>query len=306
MKLKTVLFVIVLNLIIVAAEIFFGLLSGSMALIADAAHNLGDVAAVVVTFIALVYGAKAATARMTFGWIRAEMMAAFVNSLFLCATMIYVLYESGARFINPEAVDAVYVMWVAAVALAANGFSAWLLKGAGVGHHHHDHSHAHEHHNHHEDLNIRSAYLHMLSDALISLGVIVGGAAVYFFEISRIDSAIAVLFSLWILKEAFAVLKRSFFSLMDINADELETYETALLQYDEISSVHDLHLFRPSSKECHFSAHLVLSGNPDLAAVEHLLERVHHTLEHLGVTHSLLQPETAKYAQESPLCAAHR
>lgn len=306
MKTRTVLFVIVLNLTIVAAELFFGFLSGSMALIADAAHNLGDVAAVVVTFIALVYGAKAATARMTFGWLRAEMMAAFVNSLFLCATMLYVLYESILRFINPEAVDAVYVMVVAAVALAANGFSAWLLKGAGVEHHtHHDHGCDECHHHGHEDLNIRSAYLHMLSDALISLGVVAGGAAIYFFGISRIDSGIAILFSLWILKEAAGVLKQSFLSLMDINPDELSRYEAALLAFEEIDSVHDLHLFRPSSKECHFSAHLVLNGNPDLQAIEALIERARHTLEHLGVTHSLLQPETAKYAQNSRLCSAH-
>ena len=136
MKARTVLFVIVLNTVIVALEIFFGFLSESMALVADALHNLGDVFAVIVTYIALVLGAKAASKTKTFGYQRAEMMAAFVNALFLVITMVYILYEATVRFVNPQSVDGLYMVGVASVALVANGISAWLLGKAGAPHHH--------------------------------------------------------------------------------------------------------------------------------------------------------------------------
>ena len=316
MKTRTVLFVIVLNSLVVALEIFFGFLSSSMSLIADATHNLGDVAAVIVTFVALVFGAKAATGKMTFGFLRSEMMAAFVNALCLVATMIYVLFEAAARLLNPAEVEAITVIAVAAAALVANGISAYLLKGAGVAHSH-DHSHrdhAHNDHDHshdkhdsddHKDLNVHSAYLHMLSDALISLGVIIGAVAVHICGVNQIDSLLAIVFSLWIMYEAFKVLKKSFFSLMDMNVKELANFETALLEAAEVESIHDLHLYQPSSKTCFFSAHLVLRENLTLEQIEALLERLRHTLEQLGVTHAIFQPETAKYAQTSALCAAH-
>ncbi|MDR2906298.1 MAG: cation diffusion facilitator family transporter [Helicobacteraceae bacterium] len=302
MKKNSVLFVVILNSLIVAFELFFGVISGSMALITDAAHNLGDVAAVIVTFIAIIYGAKAASEKFTFGFVRSEMMAAFVNALFLCVTMIYISYEAIGRVFNPIAIEAKYVIVVAFIALIANGISAFILKKAGVAH---SHRHAGDCDHVHEDLNVKSAYLHMLSDALISLGVIVGGIAILLFEIVWLDSVLALAFSAWIFFESYKVLKASFFSLMDYNKESLKTYEDALKKFEIVKSVHDIHLFAPSSAEKHFSAHIVLAGNPTLSDVEKLLEEIRRDIARLGVTHSLIQSETAKYAQDDILCAAH-
>lgn len=304
MKIATVLFVIILNFVIVLLEVVFGILSQSMALIADAFHNLGDLFAVVITYIALILGTRVASTTKTFGYQRAEMMAAFVNSLFLVATMIYILYEAGARFIQPQQVDGWYMIVVAGVALVANGISAYLLNKAGVEHHHHHEGCSHHHH-HDEDLNLKSAYLHMLGDALISLGVVVGGLCVLLLEIDRIDSTIAIIFSLYILKESWWVLKKSFFSLMDFMDDSIDNVCQLIGSDEMVESLHDLHITKPSSKEKHISAHIVLKDNLDLITIEALLQRIRLQLGEHGFTHIVLQPESKKYHQDEILCTHH-
>ncbi len=312
-KKQKVALVIILNLAIVVLEVVYGVVSNSVSLIADAVHNLGDVLAVIVTFIALMLGAKKASERMTFGFVRAEMMAGFVNSLFLLVSMAYILYESVDRLLHPETVAPEYMIVVAAVALIANGISAAILHkiGGEFAHvHHHDHGqdhhdHTRHGHHHHHDLNIRSAYLHMLSDALISLGVVIGGVMIYLFDINMIDSILSILFSLYILKETCAILRHTFLSLMDINHDELEPIEAVLTAPGSVHSVHDLHLHRPSSKEMYLSAHLVFDNDLTLGQIETVLLKLREELKVLGVTHSVLQPETTKMAQENILCAEH-
>lgn len=313
-KKQKVLAVIVLNLLIVALEVFYGLIANSVSLIADAVHNLGDVLAVIVTLIALILGARSASERMTFGFVRAEMMAGFVNSLFLLVSMAYILYESVERLLHPEDVASEYMIVVAAVALVANGISALILHKIGGefahAHHHHEHGDHRDDHNtkhghHHHDLNIRSAYLHMLSDTLISLGVVIGGIAIYFFDLSMIDAVLSILFSLYILKETVAILRHTFLSLMDINQDDLSDIQAILLGPESIHSIHDLHLHRPSSKTMYLSAHLVFDENLSLAQIETILLDLRKALGRLGVTHSVLQPETVEMAQENILCAEH-
>lgn len=307
-KKQKVALVIALNLAIVALEVVYGVVANSVSLIADAVHNLGDVLAVFVTFVALTLGAQKASESMTFGFVRAEMMAGFVNAFFLLLSMGYILYESVLKLIHPEAVKAEYMIGIAAVALAANGVSAVILHRIG-GEYAHAHRHEHAPHgsrdHHHHDFNIRSAYLHMLSDALISLGVVIGGVVISLFGIYTIDPILSILFSLFILKETVSILKHSFFSLMDINTDDLGPIEECILSFDNVHSIHDLHVHRPSSKEMYLTAHLVFDADLTLAEVETLLKEIRTKLRSMGITHSVLQPETMEMAQENILCSAH-
>ncbi len=133
--------VIVLNITLVIAEIIAGIYSGSMALIADAFHNLGDVLALFISLIAIIYGAKKATETMTFGYIKAEIMAAFINSLFLIITMIFILVESINRFLNPTEINAPIVIFASLIALLINAYSTILLKQNDIGHHHENDDH---------------------------------------------------------------------------------------------------------------------------------------------------------------------
>jgi len=301
-------------------EIVYGVAANSISLIADAAHNLGDVLAVIVTFIAIVFGARSATHSMTFGYVRAEMMAGFINSLFLVISMFYLVYESFVKLIHPEVVQSEYMMIVASVALIANGISAFILHRISAeyahSHHHHGHDHdgdcdEHDHdehshsHGHHHDLNLRSAYLHMLSDALISLGVIIGGAAIYLFGFYAIDPLLSILFSLYIFKETLGILKHTFLSLLDINTDDLEKIEALMLSFKSVHSIHDIHLYRPSSKSMYLSSHLVFDEEMTLAQTEEVLVEIRKALKQAGVTHSVLQPETVRMIQENIFCSEH-
>lgn len=296
-----------LNMLIVVLELIFGALSNSLSLITDALHNLGDVLALFVAFVAAYYALKAATSKMTFGYIRAEMMAAFVNSLFLCVTMIYVLYEAFIRFLNPVAIDTSSVIAVASIALVINGISAYLLRENHHLHHHHATSHDHEcDHDHHEDLNLKAAYLHMLGDAVISLGVVLGAFATRYFDAVFIDPLITFIFGSYILKSSSNVLKDSFFSLMDANPHDIKKYEELILSFKEIDAVHDIHLTSPSSNEIYFSAHIVLSSNMSLDEIEKIIEDIRLALkQRFGVTHLLIQPESVKYAQAEQYCLTH-
>ncbi len=307
---KKILLIGLLNISIVIAEIIFGIFSNSLALITDALHNLGDVLALGIAFLAAHYMSKEASSKMTFGFVRSEMMAAFVNSAFLCVTMIFVLFESVKRFLNPLEIEATQVIWVATIALVANGISAYLLRGEH--HHHHDHDHHHEHeehceheHHHHDDLNVKAAYLHMLGDAAISLGVIIGAVASLYLKTPYIDPLLSLLFGAYILKSSYEVLRHSFDSLMDSNKQGTNKIESILLEFDEIHSLHDVHMTAPSSKDRFFSAHVVLKNDLSLSMTEELLERMRERLKHSGITHSILQPETIKYANNHGYCCSH-
>ena len=296
--------VISLNISLVIAEIIAGIYSGSMALIADAFHNLGDVLALFISLIAIVYGAKKASESMTFGYIKAEIMAAFINSLFLIITMIFILIESVNRFLNPTEINAPIVIFVSLIALFINAYSTILLKQNNI-EHHHDHDEEEHHHHEHEDMNIKSAYLHMLGDAVISLSVAVGGVIIYFFGIVAIDSVLSVLFSIYIIKETFPILKKSFYSLMDSNIDDLKQIKNLIINSDShILSIHDLHLYRPNSSECYGSVHIVLNENLTLLEIETILENIRFILSKNEITQFIIQPESIKY-NNNENCVIH-
>ncbi|PRM92260.1 cation transporter [Arcobacter cryaerophilus gv. occultus] len=296
--------VIALNISLVIAEIIAGIYSGSMALIADAFHNLGDVLALFISLIAIIYGAKKASESMTFGYVKAEIMAAFINSLFLIITMIFILVESINRFLNPTDINAPIVIFASLIALFINAYSTILLKQNNI---EHNHEHDENEHNHkHEDMNIKSAYLHMLGDAVISLSVAVGGVIIYFFGIVAIDSVLSVIFSLYIIKETFPLLKKSFYSLMDSNIDDLKQIENLIINSNShISSIHDLHLYRPNSNECYGSVHIVLNENLSLIEIESISENIRLELKEKGINHFIIQPESIKYHHDNIDCLIH-
>ena len=303
MQAKKIFWIILFNLVIIAAEVVFGLLSNSFALIADALHNTADVMAIGITYIALVLGTRKTTFRYTFGFIKAEMMAAFINSLFLFLAMFVMIYHAIDKLLHPEIIEPLYMISVGLVAVVANGVSAYLLHKIGVEHHHHDHDH--EHHHHHEDANIKSAYLHMLSDALISVGVVVAGIFIYFFQIYSIDSILTVVFSLYILKHTYPLLTKSFYALMDINASQITLDELhEIIKADSrVLEFHDLHLSQPSSKHEFISFHIVLDDNSlTLEAIEKITKEIERKLHAKGFDHILIQVDSKLHAKENIGC----
>lgn len=306
--------VIALNISLVIAEIIAGIYSGSMALIADAFHNLGDVLALFISLIAIIYGAKKVSDSMTFGFIKAEVMAAFINSLFLIVTMLFILVESINRFFQPSEINAPIIIFTSIIALIINAYSTILLKQNNIEYHHnhshdeHEHSCGHDedgHHHHHEDMNMKSAYLHMLGDAIISLSVAIGGVIIYFFGITMIDTILSVIFSIYILKETIPLLKKSFLSLMDSNSDDTKKVEKLILENNNIFSIHDLHLYRPNSSNCYGSVHIVFKENLLLEDVEIVIEEIRKKIKIYNITHFIIQPESIKYHLDNIECCSH-
>jgi cobalt-zinc-cadmium efflux system protein len=302
MNRKKLYLAIALNLLIVAAELLSGLFANSMSLVADALHNFGDVISLVIALIAVIFSRKKPTRAMTYGFIRSEMMAGFVNSLFLLFSMIFIAYESVMRLLKPVEPNGTVMMAVAAVALAANVFSALLIRDLGVPHNH-DHSHSHGRED--QDMNLKAVYLHLVSDAGISLGVIVGGALILFFRIPLIDPIFSLVFTLFILYECIKVIRVTFLSLMDAAGKNLDEIEKKVLSHREVLSLHDVHLSRPSSRDVYFTAHLVVRDGTSLNHIEKLFETLRKELRDFGVTHPLFQPETEKYHKDEKACEPH-
>lgn len=296
-KEQKILFIILFNMIIIFSEILFGIISNSFALIADALHNTGDVIAVVITLIALKVAKKSTDFQFTFGFIKAEMMAAFINTSFLFLTMIYLLYESFLRLFEPQVIDPVYMIIVGMIAVVANGISAYILHSMEVGYHHH---HSREHHN---DANIYSAYLHMLADAMVSVAVVVAGVFIYLFQIYFIDSVLTIVFSGYILVHSYPLLKKSFYALMDSNTMDIskEQLDAIILENTEsVLQYNDLHIYSPNSKENYISFHLIFHDeNTPLSLCETINETIRAKLKQIGFTHILIQNNTQKFVKDT-------
>lgn len=302
MREKRLLSVIFFNLIIVIGEIVFGLLANSFALIADALHNGGDILAIVITYIAVKLEKRPTTFRWTFGFLRIEMMASFVNTMFLILTMFYLIYEAISKFSNVEEIEPIYMVIVGTIAIIANGLSAYLLKGiSSCPHHHHDHNHHHE-----DDANIYSAYLHMLADALISVGVVVAGIVIYFYNIYYLDSVLTVIFSIYIIFHSYPLLKRSFLALIDANRFYLseERLQDTILKDSRIVEYHDLHIYQPSSKHNFISFHVVLDRDDYLLKeCEEIVRSLKSKLRDLGFTHILIEVDSVSNRSDEVFCS---
>ncbi|MDD5211306.1 MAG: cation diffusion facilitator family transporter [Sulfuricurvum sp.] len=297
---RRVAFVILLNIIIVIIESSVGVISGSLALLSDAWHNLSDVLALIVTAIALGLATRPVSMTMTYGYVRSEMMATFINASFLSLLMIWVAVEAIDRLLHPMPVNGWLTMITASVALIVNTASAVLLGG-------HTHMHSHDDEGDHHDLNIRAAFWHMAGDAILSLAVVLGGGAMIVWGIPWIDSVLSLIFAAVILIASAKLISQSFSSLMDrTDPKALAKFSAIITNHPLVLEIHDVHLVRPSSREHYFSAHIVLDESLKLVEVEQIIEELRHNLSHAGATHILLQPETQKYAGENNVhCNGH-
>ncbi|PMP76569.1 MAG: cation transporter [Sulfurihydrogenibium sp.] len=271
-----------LNLLIVILQIVFGLYSNSISLITDAVHNFQDVLSLVVALIAIYVISKKPTLEMTYGFLKAEVMAAFVNNLVLLFTLIFILYESVVRLLNPEEVKGFYVIVFGLLAFVINLFSALILKI----HHHHD-----EHH-HHEDLNIKAAYLHLLSDAVLSLAVVVGGVFIYLFSVYWVDPTLSLIFVFYILREVLKALKENYHILMEGVPEKIDLkslIEEIEKKFPDILEIHDIHVWSVSSNDIYLSAHIVVK---ELKSFDCLLEELEKFFYEKGISHITIQPES--------------
>ncbi len=268
--------VILLNLAITIAEVVGGLLSGSLALLSDALHNLSDTMAMAISYLALLISRKPRDERRTFGYRRAQTLAAFVNASFLLLISIYLIYESVMRFLNPEPIKSGLMIIVASIGLAANFLSVLLL-----------HSHAKG------NLNLRSSYLHLLGDTISSVGVIMGGIAIHLWGVYWLDPVVTVLIALYILKEVWHVLRKTVDIFMqsapDIDFDEMQGRIESI---DGVGNIHHLHVWMYDEDHTHLEAHVEVDDMllSETTRIRKQIEEVLHT--RYRIRHVTLQMES--------------
>jgi len=265
---------ITLNCVFVLAEIVYGIKANSLALLADAGHNTGDVLALAMTWVATLLAKRKASERFTYGLQSASILAALANSLILMLAIGGISWEALQRFGSPETPMGTTVMIVAGVGVAVNGLSAWLFHDSG-----------------HHDINIRGAFLHMLMDAAISLGVVISGALILQTGWLWIDPLMSLLIVSVIIASTWRLLKHSVSLALHavpaaIDAAKVKAF---LAGCKGVKEVHDLHIWAMSTTEVALSAHLIMpEGHPGDAFIHELT----HELEELfHISHATLQIE---------------
>jgi len=278
---------ITLNVGFVAVEAYYGWKIQSLALLADAAHNLGDVAGLLLAWVGALAGQRQPDARHTYGWQRGTILAALINAVLLLVAMGWLAWEALGRLQSPHATEGWTVIVVAAIGIAINTATALLfLRGR-------------------EDLNIRGAFLHMAADALVSLGVVVGGVLFLWQGWLWIDPVMSLLIAAVVVVGTWGLFRQSVHLMFDGVPPHVSLHEVqqCLLALPGVQAVHDLHVWPTSTSQAALTAHLVLADSAATAAdTAVLLARAQHELEQrFGIRHSTLQLESAAFAAQCHL-----
>ncbi|WP_426175470.1 cation diffusion facilitator family transporter [Massilia sp. TWR1-2-2] len=265
---------LVLTLLFAVIEVVTGFISNSLALISDAGHMVTDAAALGLALLAQLIAKRPPSARHSFGFGRAEALAAFVNCLAMLALVGWIVYEAVRRFADPQPVQGAIVLGVAAVGIVINLLVAWMLSRD------------------HQNMNTRAAMVNVMGDLLGSIAAVVAGAVIHFTGWVRIDPLLSVFVSLLILKSTIGVLRESYHFLMKGVPDQIDYVQVGadLAALDGVKSVHDLHIWEMSPGEPALIGHLEIA---DLARWPQVLRAVQDMLlaKH-GIDHVTLQPET--------------
>lgn len=274
--------VTVLNVLITVVEILGGLLSGSLALLSDAFHNLSDSASIVISYIAQRIATKPETPQRTFGYRRAEILSALLNAGLLIVIALFIVIEAVKRFMHPDHVNGDIMTVVAVVGLLANFISAGLL-------------HAGSRHS----LNIKATYLHILADGLSSIGVVITGIILIFWHVKWLDPVVSVLVALYISYEALPIIQKTINILMqaapDIDYDAIKKDITSIPQ---VNSVHHVHAWLVDEHHTMFSAHINCE-DIKLSEVEPIYRQISKLLQDkYHISHVTIQAECQRGINE--------
>ena len=269
---------IALNLGFVLIEVIYGLMANSVALVADAGHNLGDVLGLGMAWVATVLARRAPSQTHTYGLRRGTILAALANAMLLLMAVGAIAVEGVRRLVDPVTVASTTVMVVAALGMIINGLTAWMFASG-----------------RHGDINLRAAFLHMAYDALISLGVVVAGGVIFLTGWTRLDPLVSLAIAGVILAGSWSLLRESVGMSLDavparLKPEEVSTY---LKLQPGVTALHDLHIWPMSTTETALTCHLVMPGGHPGDAV--LAELAHELLERFGIGHATIQVEVDEH-----------
>lgn len=282
----------VLNVLITVAQFIGGVLSGSLALLSDALHNFSDVMSLLISYYAHKLSHRPQNFQQTFGFKRAEILAALFNASVLIAISFYLIVESVERFFHPQPIASVWVIILAAFGIIINGLSAWLL-----------------HQDADQNLNIRSAYLHLLGDLMTSFAVLLGGLMIYLYGWPWIDPLLSFAISIYLIRSSYEIIRESGGMLMQFAPADVSVQNIIdkVAKFEAIESIHHIHLWQLDDKTVFLEARLNFREDMCLSAVSTIINDLSHALEAIGISHTTFQCETGKNAREAvlPRCGLH-
>lgn len=277
---KKLLFSILLNIVITLSQVIGGIISGSLALLSDALHNFSDVLSLIISYLANRFTSKKASVTKTFGYKRAEIMAAFVNSATLIVIAVVLIKEAVERFLQPETIAPALVIWLSALGILANGFSVLLIKKEAG-----------------QNMNMRSAYLHLLTDMMASVAVLIGGLLMYFYQLYWVDPFLTIVIGFYLIYMGYDLLKSSTKVLMLFTPDQIKVDDIVKIVGDHpaIKNVHHVHIWQLNEREIHLEAHMDFYENINLNTFDDILKGIEEKVFHeFGITHLSIQPEFGK------------
>ncbi len=277
---RNLLISILLNIGITVAQVIGGIISGSLALLSDALHNFSDVLSLILSYLANRFTKKQASSKRTFGYKRAEIMAAFVNSATLIVIALILIKEAVERFFQPEPIAPDLVIWLSTLGIAVNGFSVLLIKKDAD-----------------SNLNMKSAYLHLFTDMMASVAVLAGGLLMHFFQLFWIDPLLTIVIGIYLIYMGYDLLKSSTKVLMLFTPDEIEIEGLVgeISRIPAIKNIHHVHLWQLNEHEIHLEAHIDFHENISIQAFETILKEIEEIVYHdFGITHVSIQPECGR------------
>lgn len=267
---------IVLNVGITFAQAIGGIISGSMALLSDAAHNFSDVLSLTISYLANRLSKKEATEKQTFGFRRSEILAAFINSVTLIVIAIFILIEAVQRLINPVIIAAEWVIALAIAGILVNGISVLFIRN-----------------DTHENLNMKSVYLHLIGDMLTSVAVLLGGLAMKYIEWYWTDSVFSIIIAIYLLYMSWGIVKSSLRIIMQFTPDKVDIHDIAveIENIDGVKNIHHIHVWQINEHDLMFEAHIDVSDDVKISDFEKILTIVNSVLKSHNIHHSTIQPE---------------
>lgn len=277
---KNLLISIFLNIVITVAQVIGGILSGSLALLSDALHNFSDVLSLVFSYVANKLSKREASVNQTFGYKRAELIAAFVNAMTLIIVALILIYEAFQRFRDPQVIASGLVIWFSVLGIVVNGLSVLMLKSDAD-----------------KNLNMKSAYLHLFTDMMASVAVLVGGLLMKYFQWFWVDSFLTLCIAIYLLYVGYDLLKNSTQMLMLFTPSHIDISEiiSEVHKIPGTEKLHHIHVWYLNDAELHLEAHLDCQEDIRMSEFNEIVLQMEHVLfEKFKINHINIQPEYKK------------
>ncbi len=264
-----------INILLTIAQIVGGVISGSLSLVADALHNLSDAGAIVVAIVARNIGNKAPNKTMTYGYKRAEIIGVIINSASLVAVGVYLIFEAIGRYFNPAPIDGWIVFGVAGIALVIDIATALLTYSAGAK----------------DNMNIRAAFIHNISDALASVVVIITGLLIIYFQFYIFDVIATIGISIYVIYHGCILLKKCILIIMQAVPDNIsiEEIQGVMESVNGIKSAHHIHVWQLDDEKLFLEAHILIAHDDNYQNTSSIKEVKTLLKEKFGISHSTIE-----------------